>query len=107
MVTFRPGVIHVDRDIPESGLKRGDTVLTYTYLGEGFSQAWVNGQFYDDFNISFAKWPDGSGCGGARCGATYVDLGKKAWWAEVKLKSGAMRWVNMEGASFDGVDLLA
>jgi hypothetical protein len=107
VITYRPGVIHVDRDIPAAGLKRGDIILTYTLLGEGFSQVWLNGRFYEDFDISFTKWPDGSGCGGAHCAATYADLGKKAWWAEIKLKSGATVWVDMESASFDGVDLLA
>jgi len=27
----------MDRDLPGEGLRRGDTVLTYTYLGEGIS----------------------------------------------------------------------
>jgi hypothetical protein len=107
VITYRPGVIHVDRDIPEAGLKSGDSILTYTYIGEGFSQLWINGRFYEEFDISFTKWPDGSGCGGARCAATYVDLGKKTWWAELKLKSGATAWVEMESASFDGTYLLA
>jgi len=106
VVTYRPGMIHVDRDIPEAGLKRGDSILTYTFLGEGFSQVWINGRFYEDFDISFTRWPDGSGCGGAHCAATYVDLGKKIWWAELKLKSGASVWVNMEGVPFLGAYVL-
>ena len=52
-------------------------------------------------------WPDGSGCGGAHCAATYVDVGKKVWWAKVKLKSSPSGWVNMNTAEFNGVDLLA
>ena len=107
VVTYRPGVIHVDRDIPEAGLKLGDTILTFGYTSEGFSQTWTNGRFYEEFDISFTKWPDGTGCGGTHCAATFVDLGGKAWWAELRLKSGATTWVEMESASFDGTNLLA
>jgi hypothetical protein len=106
VITFKPGVIRLDRDLPEQNLKRGDTILTYTYRGEGFSAVWFEGRYYSEFDISFTKWPDNSGCGGAHCEATYVDLGSKVWWAEVKLKSGRNGWVNMNIAVFDGVDSL-
>jgi hypothetical protein len=107
VITFRPGVIRMDRDLPEQNLKRGDTILTYTYRGEGFSSVWFDGRFDHEFDISFAKWPDGQGCGGTHCAATYVDLGEKVWWAKIKLKSGRTGWVNMDTAEFDGVDMLA
>ena len=107
VITFKPGVIRMDRELTPEKLKRGDTILTYTYRGEGFSAVWFNGRYYSEFDISFAKWPDGSGCGGAHCAATYADLGNKVWWAQVKLKSGSAGWVNMNDAEFDGVDLLA
>ena len=104
VITSRPGVIHLDRDYPEAGLKRGDTVLTYTYLGEGFSQVWVNGRFFETYDISFTKWPDGTGCG-SDCAATYVDLGKKAWWAKLRMKSDATVWVEMDDDRFAGTSL--
>jgi hypothetical protein len=107
VITFSPGVIRVDRDLPDRNLQRGDTILTYSYRGEGFSAVWFKGNYYNEFDISFTKWPDGQGCGGSHCAATYVDLGKKVWWAEVKLKSGRLVWVDMEQADFKGVDLLA
>jgi hypothetical protein len=107
VITFLPGTIRMDRDLPENNLKRGDTIFTYTYRGEGFSGVWFKGAYYSDFDISFAKWPDGQGCGGAHCAATYVDLGQKVWWAQVRLISGRTGWVNMNEAEFDGVDLLA
>jgi hypothetical protein len=107
VITFRPGVIRVDRDLPDAKLKRGDTILTYTYRGEGFSAVWFKGGYYSEFDISFTKWPDGQGCGGAHCAATYITLGRKVWWAQVKLKSGRLVWVQMDGADFEGVDLLA
>jgi hypothetical protein len=107
VITFTPGTVHLDRDVPEQGLKRGDIVLTYAYRGEGFSAVWFNGRFYPEFDISFAKWPDGTGCGNEHCAATYVDLGRKEWWAQVKLRTGQLAWVNMDKLPFDGVDLLA
>jgi hypothetical protein len=106
VITYKPGIIRMDRDLPDAGLKRGDTILTYAYRGEGTSVAWVNGKYDPTFDISFTKWPDGAGCRGDYCAATYVDLGKKEWWAKIKLKSGQMGWVNMDTAEFGGVDVL-
>jgi hypothetical protein len=106
VITMRAGVIRMDRDLPPS-LRKGDTILTYTYKGEGFSSVWFRGAFHSEFDISFAKWPDGSGCGGDHCAATYVDLGDKQWWAQVRLKSETTGWVDMEHSQFDGTDLLA
>src|SRR5580658_4963819 len=75
--------------------RRGDTIFTYAYRGEGFSAVWFKGKYHPLFDISFAKWPDGTGCGGAHCAGTYVDLGRKSWWAEIKLTSGRTGWVEM------------
>ncbi len=96
VVTVEPGVIRMDRDLPEQDLRRGDTILTYAFRGEGFSAVWFKGKYHPQFDISFAKWPDGTGCGGAHCAATYVNLGKKSWWVEVKLTSGAACWVEID-----------
>ena len=97
----------MDRDLPKLNLKRGDTILTFAYRGEGFSAVWFKGKYYPEFDISFTKWPDGNGCNGASCAATYVDLGEKVWWAQVKLKAGRTGWVDMNASEFDGVDVLA
>jgi hypothetical protein len=69
----------MDRDLPERDLRRGDTLLTYADRGEGFSAVWLKGEYHSEFDISFARNPDGTGCGGAHCAATYVDLGQKSW----------------------------
>jgi hypothetical protein len=106
VITFRPGTIRMDRDLPEDGLKRGDTLLTYVYRGEGSSAVWFKGRYYSDFDITFVKF-DGTPCRDASCSATYIDMGKHSWWAQVKLSSGRMGWVEMDKAEFDGVDLLA
>jgi len=110
----------VDRDLPQDGLRRGDTILTYDYLGEGFSVVWFKGKLYREYDITFAKWLDGKidtlgyvggnlevgGCHGTDCPATYIDLGEKVWWAKVKTKSGVVGWVNMGDARFSGIDQL-
>lgn len=103
VITFKPGVIRMDRDFPERGLQRGDTILTYAYRGEGDSAVWLKGQYDPGFDISFTKWPHGGGCGGAHCAATYLDEGVKAWWAEIKLASGKLGWIDMDTSDFAGV----
>jgi hypothetical protein len=107
VITFRPGTIRMDRDLPNRNLKRGDIILTYAYRGEGVSAVWLKGRYDPEFDIAFTKWPNNQGCNGSSCAATYVDLGDKVWWAQVKLKSGRTGWVNMDKAAFDGVDMLA
>jgi hypothetical protein len=106
VITFRPGVIRMSRELPNEQLKGGDTILTYAYRGEGESAVWFNGRYYPDFDIGFTKLPDGDWCQGESCAATFVDMGKKVWWAEVKLKSGLIGWVDMDRADFAGVCLL-
>jgi hypothetical protein len=96
VVTIEPGRIRMDRDWPDGNLRRGDTILTYTYRGEGVSAVWFKGRYYSNFDTTFAKLPDGTGCGGAHCAATYQNLGRKLWWAKVKLKSGRTGWVSMD-----------
>lgn len=59
VITFRPGVIRMDRDFPGQNLKRGETILSYTYRGEGFSAVWFSGRYDPVFDISFhqmARW---------------------------------------------------
>jgi hypothetical protein len=102
MVVYRPGVIRLDKDRPEDHLKQGDTVLTYTYYGEGVTDACFQGRYHSQFDISWAQWPDGAGCQGS-CSARYTDVGKHTWWVKVKLPSGLTGWVDSEKASFDGV----
>jgi hypothetical protein len=96
VVTFTPGLIRMDRDLPDQDLRRGDTLLTYAYRGEGFFAVWFKGKYHSEFDTTFAKLPDGAGCGGEHCAATYLDLGKKTWWAQVKLNSGITGWVEMD-----------
>ena len=96
VVTTKPGVIRVDRDLPGQNLKRGDTILTYANRGEGYSAVWFKGRYYASFDISFAKRMDGTGCGGDHCAGAYVEAGNHVWWAQVKLGSGQLGWVEMD-----------
>jgi hypothetical protein len=106
VITIRPGRIRMDRDLPQDGLRRGDAVLVYTNVGEGYAKVWFKGRFYPEFDITFAR-TDGPPCNESSCSGTYVDMGIKTWWAQVKLPSGRTGWVNMDKAAFDGVDQLA
>jgi hypothetical protein len=83
VVTYQPGLIRMDGNLPDRDLQRGDTVLTYAYRGEGYSAVWFKGKYHSLF-------------GGAHCAATYMELGRKSWWAEVKLISGRTGWVEMD-----------
>ena len=93
VITIEPGVVRMDRDLPLQHLRTGDLILTYADRGEGFSAVWFKDKYYPEFDLSFAKLPDGTGCGGAHCAATYVNLGKKAWWAQIKFSSGRSGWI--------------
>ena len=103
VITYKPGVIRLDEDMPQAGFKRGDIILTYTYHGEGETEACFKGNYYSNFDIQFSKSPDGS-CGGRHCEATYVRAAKCAWWARVTLKSGRTGWVDMYHAKFGNLD---
>lgn len=106
VITYKPGVILLTEDLPEDDLRKGDRILTYTYRGEGVSAAWFKGRFYHDYDTTFAKGLDGTGCM-RNCKGAYVDPGKSVWWAKLKIKSGVVGWVNMNEAKFNGVDALA
>ncbi len=92
VITSRPGVIRMNADMPELGLRRGDNILTYTYQGEGVWSAWFKGRFYPELEITFG---------------TPTDVGKHSWWVQVRLSDGRTGWVDMDKARFDGVDQLA
>jgi hypothetical protein len=95
VITFRPGVVQMDRDLPEYNLKAGETILTYAYRGEGYSAVWFHGKYDPEFDLTFARNMDGTGCGREHCAARYVDAGEKVWWAEVRLGSGKTGWVDV------------
>lgn len=107
VITYKPGIIRMDRDEPQDGLKRGDVIFTYAYRGEGAWAVWFNGMYRDGFELPSAKRADGKGCL-EDCAGTALQDGNKEWWAKIKLKSGKIAWVNMDNdvGIFDGVDSL-
>ena len=75
--------------------KPGDTLMVYTYQGEGAFKVWHKGrQFTEDLGFS----PYG-GTGGQRCTEAPTCWGSLArelqphWWAKVRLADGRVAWV--------------
>src|SRR5437016_1584837 len=62
VITFKPGVVRLDQDLPQEGLKRGDIILTYSYRAEGSWLAWFRGTFHNYFSVPYARRADGQGC---------------------------------------------
>ncbi len=104
-ITFEPTQIEVTAPIPEYGLRPGDMVLGYMNIGEGFFNAWLKGNWIEEFDGSGIVTPDGSGCRG-KCNAKLVKPGRGQWWVEVKTKDGVIGWTR-DGNKFDGSDALA
>jgi hypothetical protein len=105
VITFQPSEILVTAPIPDYGLKPGDIILGYMYLGEGVFNAWFNGYWVEQFDGSAVKWLDGSGCS-RNCNAKYIKPGRFEWWVKIKTKKGMVGWTKETGA-FDGKDALA
>lgn len=97
VITMRPGVIQMDRDLGRHGLKRDDEILIYGFVNGGFARVWFNGGMQAEFDVSFAKWPDGGGCVGANCAARMVRGAEAVRWVRVRLKSGASVWARQGG----------
>lgn len=97
VITTRPGVIRMERDLGRHGLRRGDEILMYGFVNEGSARVWFKGWKMADFDVSFAKWPDGGGCVGANCAARVVSEAEAVTWVRVRLKSGVRGWVKAGG----------
>ena len=104
-LTKKPDVIYVFQAIPDLGLKPGDVVLRYMYLGEGSANIWARGRYLKSADTTFVMEKGGSGCL-RNCVAVVEENGEKEWWVEVKTSSGKIGWTKAE-FNFDGVDALA
>lgn len=100
-ITLEPAEIKVTAPIPDYGLKPGDTVFGYMNLGEGFFNAWFNGQWVAEFDGSGI---DGAGCN-RNCNAKLVKPGQYEWWVKIKTKDGAIGWTK-DTDKFAGKDAL-
>lgn len=104
-ITREPDVIHVFEAIPELGLRPGDVVLRYMFLGEGYANIWANGRYVKAADLTFVTEKTESGCL-RDCQAAVEQDGEKEWWVEVKTSSGKVGWTKAD-YNFDGVDALA
>jgi hypothetical protein len=101
-ITFEPSEIRVTKDIPQYGLKVGDTVFGYMYLGEGFLNAWFNGTWLENFDGSMVDGINDS-CGD-RCTAKMIKPSRIEWWVKVKTAKGIVGWT--KDTMFSGKDAL-
>lgn len=97
-VTYRPGRLKILRDIPDLGLREGDTVETYMYSGEGYIHFWSNGKMQHDQIFTSLNCPQA----GEKI-ACLLDHGDKEWWVKVRTTSGRVGWVR-GNEGFSGSD---
>lgn len=103
-VTRKPDRILVRQPIPDLGVKPGDVILRYMYVGEGFANIWANGNWHKEYDCSFITEQNGSGCAQG-CAAVVTEAGVKEWWVQVKTGNGKTGWVLVQD-NFDGMDIL-
>ncbi|HYM09156.1 MAG TPA: hypothetical protein VEU62_00415 [Bryobacterales bacterium] len=101
-ITFEPSEIRVTAPMPQYGLKPGDIVFAYMYIGEGYCSAWFNGYWVAEFDGSGTR---GSGCS-RHCTAELLKPGRSEWWVAIRTKDGTTGWTR-DSDQFDGKDALA
>ena len=89
----KPDLVAVTSPVPELQLNPGDSLLRYTWRGEGNADFWAKGRFYRDLNGEFVTEADGSGCQ-SQCKARVVESGLKVWWFRVRLMDHRIGWTN-------------
>lgn len=102
-VTYSPDVIQIKKDMPALGLKAGDRVLRYMYLGEGLAQVWFKGKYYPSLDLSAEGKGNQIGDCAGQCDGVIVERGKQEWWVKIRRKDGTTGWALGE-SGFDGMD---
>lgn len=74
-VISTPIPVTSDRDIPETGIKKGDTFYVLHYDGEGYWKVWFRGKF-EQVHQSVIEVP----------------APKSEWWVKVKDSHGTVGW---------------
>jgi hypothetical protein len=103
-ITRKPDRVVMKRAIADLGLKPGDVVLRYMYLGEGYYNTWFNGGWHKSEDCSFIAEKSAGDCGD--CLAIVTEEGDKEWWVEVKTSEGKAGWV-LADRNFEGMDAFA
>lgn len=70
-------------------LKKGETILLLTYLGEGWYRFWHNGKFFED--------------DGYTDGIEIRSQPESVWWVKIKNKKGRIGWTK-SSEDFDNQD---
>jgi hypothetical protein len=89
----KPDLVIVTSPVPELRLNLGDSLLRYTYRGEGAADLWAKGRWYSNVDAAFITNLDGTGCG-SKCSAHEVEPGRKAWWFRVQLADHRIGWTS-------------
>ena len=89
----RPDIVTVTSPIPKFQLYPGDSLLRYTYRGEGFADFWVKGRWYGNADGAFITEADGTGCQ-SHCKARVTEPGRKIWWFCVRLTDDRVGWTD-------------
>jgi hypothetical protein len=90
-VVYQPDVVTITAAMPQLGLQVGDTILRYTYEGEGFADFWMKGRWYKEFDGSFITELDGNGCS-KKCTGKVSRLGRNEEWSKVRLADRRIGW---------------
>lgn len=87
-VIHQPDVFRMIQDIPEFGLRVGDTVFRYQEVGEGFADVWFNGRWYPEYDATRIERCD-------PCRSVIEQKARKEWWAHVRLMDGRDGWMRI------------
>lgn len=84
VITGTPGKAEAAKDFTfqSSGvkLKKGETILLLTYMGEGWYRFWHRGKFYED--------------DGYEPGLEIKSQPKAVWWVKIKNRKGRIGWTS-------------
>jgi hypothetical protein len=102
-ITYQPDRVQVSQSMPDLGLKPGDIILVYMYLGEGFADMWAKGRWLKGYDCSFITEMNAACL--RDCPANVISKGVKEWWVQVKTSDGLTGWTKVVD-QFDCMDSL-
>ena len=90
-VVYKPDIVTITAAMPQFGLNVGDTIMRYTYEGEGFADFWIKGRWYKQLDGSFITEQNGNGCS-KNCSGKVTEVGKMEEWSRIRLQDGRDAW---------------